>query len=61
MNKPNADLILSTKEVCEILGVSKMYISILVKKGKLIPLRKFDREFIWWKPDIDNFKKQRGG
>lgn len=60
MNKPNADLILSTKEVCEILGVSKMYISILVKKGKLIPLRKFDREFIWWKPDIDNFKKQRG-
>lgn len=60
MNKPNADLILSTKEVCEILGVSKMYISILVKKGKLIPLRKFDREFIWWKPDIGNFKKQRG-
>lgn len=60
MNRPDANLILTTKQVCEIMGVSKMHISYLVKQMKLIPLKKLNKEYIWWKPDIDEFQKKRG-
>ena len=60
MNRPDANLILTTKQVCEIMGVSKMYISYLVKQMKLVPLKKLNKEYIWWKPDIDEFQKKRG-
>lgn len=61
MNKPNSELIITTKDVCEILGISKMYVSILVKNKKLVPLKKLNKEYIWWKPDIDlyNTAKKR--
>lgn len=61
MNKPNSELIITTKDVCEILGISKMYVSILVKNKKLVPLKKLNKEYIWWKPDIDlyNTNKKR--
>ena len=46
--------ILTTNELCMKLKVSRQYISMLVKKGRIEPfLISPGKHYYWWEPDID--------
>lgn len=53
--------LLTTKQVAELLGVSKQYIHELVTKGKLAPATaRIERQSMWFDPDeISRFRALR--
>ncbi|TWH47960.1 AlpA family transcriptional regulator [Sporomusa sp. KB1] len=46
------DNIVTTREAMEILGCSRQNIDDLIKRGKLTPVKKWDRDKLFWKSDI---------
>lgn len=46
------NMLISTKQACEILGCSRQNIADLVKRNKLIPLIKTDKEMLFLRKDI---------
>lgn len=54
-----AESIVDTTEVIKMLGVSKQYVSELIQKGKLNPIKTFKRDRIFLKKEVENFNKNR--
>ncbi|CQR73281.1 Helix-turn-helix domain protein [Sporomusa ovata DSM 2662] len=46
------DNIITTRDAMEILGCSRQNIDDLIKRGKLTPVKKWDRDKLFWKSDI---------
>ena len=46
--------IVTTREAMDMLGCSRQNIDDLIKRGKLIPVKKWDRDKLFWKSDIMN-------
>ncbi|WP_371374304.1 helix-turn-helix transcriptional regulator [Sporomusa aerivorans] len=46
------DNIITTREAMEILGCSRQNIDDLIKRGKLAPIKKWDRDKLFWKEDV---------
>jgi hypothetical protein len=44
--------IVTTREAMDMLGCSRQNIDDLIKRGKLIPVKKWDRDKLFWKSDI---------
>lgn len=49
--------LIGTGEATEFLGFSRQYLDKLVKTGKLTPVKESSRERLFWREDIENFKK----
>ena len=50
--------ILNSAEASELLGCSRQYINKLVQKQKLIPIKSTTRDNIYYRPDVEKFKKK---
>jgi len=49
--------VVTTREAMDMLGCSRQNIDDLIKRGKLIPVKKWDRDKLFWKADIVNRMK----
>ena len=50
--------ILTTNELCTKLNITRQYVSVLVKKGKLTPfIISPGNHYYWWEPDVDELLK----
>ncbi|OEH86266.1 hypothetical protein BHU72_12080 [Desulfuribacillus stibiiarsenatis] len=47
-----AENIVNSTEAAEILGVTRSRVNQMVEQGKIIPLREFSKDKVFWKPDI---------
>lgn len=55
-----AEEVLNSTETIEFLGISRARLSQLIKDGKLIPIKKFQRDSLFLKADLDEKKKELG-
>lgn len=44
--------LVTTREAMELLGCSRQNLDDLIKRGKLTPVKKWDRDKLLWKPDL---------
>ena len=49
--------VINTSEALEILGFSRQYLSELITKGKIKPIKDLPRDRLFYKHDILNFKR----
>jgi hypothetical protein len=52
-----AKMVLGSSEVQEMLLISKSRLNALVEEGKLQPMKELKREYLFWLPEIEAFKK----
>ena len=50
--------ILNSAEASELLGCSRQYINKLVQQGKLTPIKSTKRDYLYYRPDVESFKKK---
>lgn len=52
-----AQMVLGSGEVQEMLLINRSRLNALVEEGKLKPMKELKREFLFWLPEIEAFKK----
>ena len=52
-----AQMVLGSGEVQEMLLIGKSRLKALVDEGKLLPFKELKREYLFWLPDVEDFKK----
>jgi hypothetical protein len=50
--------VLGSSEVQELLLVNKQRLAVLVKSGKLTPIKELKREKLFWLPDVEKLKSE---
>ncbi|OEF97044.1 DNA-binding protein [Desulfuribacillus alkaliarsenatis] len=51
--KQIAENLCNSTEAAEILNVTRSRVNQLVDQGKLLPLREFSKDKVFWKPDVE--------
>lgn len=53
-----AAMVLGTHEVQEMLLINRSRLNALVLEGKLKPMKQLKREYLFWLPEVEAFKKE---
>ncbi|HEB2435807.1 MULTISPECIES: DNA-binding protein [Bacillus cereus group] len=50
--------VLTTSEAMEALNINRARLNVLVKKGRIIPLKQTKNMSLFWKPEVEQLEKE---
>ncbi|PFT02946.1 DNA-binding protein [Bacillus thuringiensis] len=50
--------VLTTSEAMEALNINRARLNVLVKKGRIIPLKQTKNMSLFWKPEVEELEKE---